>query len=59
MRQVKEVWPHLADDLTDRSLALALERLNNSYHRAKDEDRLIDYWVGLEALFLRVKEGEL
>jgi hypothetical protein len=58
-RQVREIWPHLAEDQTDRSLVLALERLNTSYHRAKDEDRLIDYWVGLEALFLRVREQEL
>jgi hypothetical protein len=58
-RQVKDIWPHLAEEQTDRSLVLALERLNASYHRAKDEDRLIDYWVGLEALFLRVKEQEL
>jgi hypothetical protein len=58
-RQVREIWPHLAVEQTDRTLVLALERLNSSYHRAKDEDRLIDYWVGLEALFLRIKEQEL
>jgi hypothetical protein len=58
-RQVREIWPHLIDEQANRSLVLALERLNSSYHRAKDEDRLIDYWVGLEALFLRVKEQEL
>jgi hypothetical protein len=59
VRQVRDIWPHLSQGQTDRSLVTALDRLNSSYHRAKDEDRLIDYWVGLEALFLRVKEGEL
>jgi hypothetical protein len=57
--QVREIWPHLAREQTERPLLVALERLNDSYRRAKQEDRLIDYWVGLEALFLRVKEQEL
>jgi hypothetical protein len=58
-RQTREIWPQLSEDETDRSLVLALDRLNASYHRAMDRDRLIDYWVGLETLFLRTKEGEL
>jgi hypothetical protein len=57
--QVREIWPHLAREQTKRPLLVALERLNDSYRRAKQEDRLIDYWVGLEALFLQVKEQEL
>jgi hypothetical protein len=57
--QLREVWPRLATEPTERVLSLALRRLNDSYHRARPEDRLIDYWIALEALFLRVRESEL
>jgi hypothetical protein len=56
---VKEIWPHLGGESADITLALALRRLNDSYHRSRLEDRHIDYWTALEALFLRVDEGEL
>ena len=57
--EVIAIWPHLGGEPADSTLALALRRLNDSYHRSRLEDRHIDYWTALEALFLRVDEGEL
>lgn len=42
--------------IVDRSvvpgLQLALRRWRGSARRARDDDKLIDYWIGLEALFM-------
>jgi Apea-like HEPN len=46
------LWPRVRRALTDDLLKIALTRLEDSYHRTKDEDRLIDYWTALESLFL-------
>jgi hypothetical protein len=35
---------------------LALRRFDAAYERTRPEDKLIDYWVALEALFLKRKE---
>jgi hypothetical protein len=40
------------------ALRLGLDRFNSSYERTQPEDRLIDYWIALEALALR-QEDEL
>jgi len=39
-------------------LRTPIRRLNQSYDRPSDEDRLIDYWIALESLFLD-DQGEL
>lgn len=57
-RQIQEIWSHLAKS-RDSTLDLAIRRLNDSYHRPRLDDRHIDYWIALEALFLREEEGEL
>jgi len=57
--QLQAIWPYLAMEPTERALSLSLRRLNDSYHRARSADRLIDYWIALEALFLGVRESEL
>jgi hypothetical protein len=36
---VREIWPHLGGEPADSTLALALRRLNDSYHRSRLEDR--------------------
>ncbi len=41
---------------TDPKLSTAITRLEDAYSRTKDEDRLIDYWVALESLFLPEKQ---
>jgi hypothetical protein len=37
---------------------LALRRFDAAYERARAEDKLIDYWVALEALFLKGSEQQ-
>jgi Apea-like HEPN len=46
------LWPKVKGAPNDNQLKMALTRLEDSYHRTKDEDRLIDYWIALESLFL-------
>jgi hypothetical protein len=41
------------------TVSLALRRFEGAYGRISDEDRLIDYWIGLEALFLADRQNEL
>jgi hypothetical protein len=44
----------------EASTMRALDRFNLAYDRARPEDRIIDYWVALEALFLPgIDRGEL
>lgn len=57
--QVEELWAHSELRIKDPRLVLAVRRLDDSYHRKRPDDRLIDYWVALETLFLQVNEGEL
>ena len=48
----------VADIEGDDSLALALRRFETAYDRRIDEDRLIDHWIGLEALFTSSEERQ-
>lgn len=41
------------------TLDLALRRFGNAYERIRHEDRLIDFWIALEALFLPDDRQEL
>ena len=49
----------LGEDGVSAATKLAIRRLSLSGTRASVEDRLIDYWVALEALFLRDMNQEL
>jgi hypothetical protein len=49
---VATLWEHLQRVPTDRRLALALRRFEGSFDRAEAEDRFVDYWIALEALYL-------
>jgi hypothetical protein len=40
-------------------LRMALDRLGFAYERVRSEDRLVDFWVALEALFLPDARDEL
>jgi hypothetical protein len=42
----------------DEGLALALRRFGYAHDRRLDEDRLIDYWIGLEALYTTSGENQ-
>jgi hypothetical protein len=57
--KIEELWMNSELHIKDPRLLLAVRRLDDSYHRKRPEDRLIDYWVALETLFLQVNEGEL
>jgi hypothetical protein len=41
-----------------RGIELALRRFNVGYERARPEDRLIDYFIGFEALLLKEEERQ-
>ena len=46
------LWRQAQSALSDPLLAVPLKRFNDSYLRVDLDDRLIDYWVALESLFL-------
>ena len=47
------------DSEESRRFSLALRRLNASAERISSEDKLIDYWVALETLFVSDARGEI
>jgi hypothetical protein len=60
MAVLKELLERLDTSPTQKKgLSRALDRFNLAYERARDEDKLIDFWVALEGLFLRGEMGEL
>ncbi len=52
------LWRRTKEALTEPELAIALSRFEDSYTRSKLEDRLIDYWIALEALFFALIDKE-
>lgn len=57
-QQLQRLWPLLQQNV-NKKLVSALHRFELSYDRTNPEDRLIDYWVALEALFLQGNDREL
>ncbi len=57
--QVTHVWQLLQRSPNIDLLRLPLRRWESSLLRPSFEDRLIDAWISLEALLLRVQDGEL
>jgi hypothetical protein len=53
---LREAWGLTARAVEDRRFEVARKRLEHSVAEAAPEDRLIDEWIALEALFL--KDGE-
>jgi Apea-like HEPN len=47
-----QLWPKAKKAYNKPELLMARTRLEGSYLRSTLEDMLIDYWIGLEALFL-------
>ncbi len=47
-----KLWPKAKKAYNKPELAMARTRLEGSYLRTTLDDMLIDYWIGLEALFL-------
>jgi hypothetical protein len=57
--QVKHVWQRLKTSHNIKLLGLPVRRWESSLLRPNLEDRLLDAWISLESLFLKVKDGEL
>lgn len=49
---LKKLWPKAKKSYDKPELSIARTRFESSYLRTTIDDMLIDYWVGLEALFL-------
>ncbi len=57
--EVAHIWQRLEESPNTDLLRLPLRRWSASLHRSSLEDRLIDTWIGLEALLLNGSQGEL
>ena len=57
-KDLKRIWPLLQRPL-DAKLGAAFHRFELSHDRTDPEDRIIDYWVALESLFLPGDDREL
>lgn len=53
--ELQSLFARAASTRSNSSLAVPLKRLDDSYGRTNLADRLIDYWVALEGLFLPEK----
>lgn len=51
-RKLQEMWPTLASSDRDPRIELALRRLESTYERRMLEDKILDFWIALEALFV-------
>lgn len=59
VEQFRKVYDRFRTREVERTFELALRRSNRVYSRESDEDRLIDCWIGLEALFASDSSQEL
>jgi hypothetical protein len=57
-QELEKIWPLLQHE-THEKLETAFQRFELSYDRTDPEDRIIDYWVALESLFLPDDDREL
>jgi Apea-like HEPN len=53
---LQALWPKAKKAYSNPDLLIAISRLEDAYSRTKDEDKLLDYWIALEALFLPEKQ---
>lgn len=56
--ELLKLWRSIKQALSEPELAIALSRFEDSYTRTKLEDKLIDYWIALEALFFALIDKE-
>jgi hypothetical protein len=57
-QELARIWPLLQREAHER-LETSFQRFELSYDRTDPEDRIIDYWVALESLFLPDDDREL
>jgi len=55
-RRLRRVWTQMRSAASLSWLDLSLRRWNVTSVRHSDDDKLIDYWVALESMFLRERE---
>jgi hypothetical protein len=58
-RAVVALWPRMHNSPNLSRIALALRRWSDASLRLLDEDKLIDYWIGLESLFTKGTSSEI
>lgn len=56
--RLRLLWRTLGGEIDSR-LHLAIRRLTNIHERASLEDQVLDYWIGLETLFLDDSSSEM
>lgn len=56
---VKSLWKSLNNPSMQSLVGLAFRRWSSGIERKTDEDRIIDYWVGLESLFATGSNQEI
>jgi hypothetical protein len=59
MNPLRDLYLRLRRRASDSVFDLALRRFHSAYERDIDEDKIIDYWVALEAMFLPDAKQEL
>jgi hypothetical protein len=59
IRLLISLWNSDGSNVNANLIDLALDRLTDAFDRKRDEDKLIDYWVGLESLFAPDANQEL
>ena len=47
-----QLWQNLGTNVNSKTVALAFRRWTDAHDRKTDDDKLVDYWVGLESLFV-------
>jgi hypothetical protein len=50
-QELANVYEGLTASKADRAVRFALRRFNDAYGRSRDDDRIVDFWIALEALF--------
>jgi hypothetical protein len=51
--QLPDLWALAKRAVTEPELEAPLTRFDDAYDRRKETDRLVDYWVALESLYLK------
>lgn len=57
--ELKRFWKKFTDDSNNSHLALPFRRWSGAWDRKNVEDKLIDYWIGLESLYAQDGTNEL
>ena len=56
---LRDLFAALSNKQLGQAAELALRRFEDTYYAQSADDRLVDYWIALEALFLPKQRSEL